>query len=208
MVSYSVANQLLPMKTIITFIALTLAVSTTLPARAQMFRPQTINDAVLGGIAGAIIGNNSGDRNGARGAVIGAAIGGLLGSASANEPTYRTLAPEPVSYSPAPPNSVLSPVLLGGVAGAIIGNNSGRHNPWRGAAIGAGAGYVLHRVITPPLPSRILVEPPRSVVVYAPAPVVFAAPAPVPAPQSVTIINNYYYGPATPMSDANTMFGR
>jgi uncharacterized protein YcfJ len=34
---------------------------------------------------------------------------------------------------------------LGGVAGAIIGNNSGalRHNTWRGAAIGAGTGLVL-----------------------------------------------------------------
>lgn len=35
--------------------------------------------------------------------------------------------------------------LLGGVAGAIIGNNSGdlRHNAWRGAAYGAGAGLLI-----------------------------------------------------------------
>src|SRR5512143_3071697 len=35
--------------------------------------------------------------------------------------------------------------VLGGVAGAIIGNNSGdlHHNAWRGAAFGAGAGLLL-----------------------------------------------------------------
>ena len=35
--------------------------------------------------------------------------------------------------------------VLGGIAGAVIGNNSGdlRHNAWRGAAYGAGAGLIL-----------------------------------------------------------------
>ena len=39
--------------------------------------------------------------------------------------------------------------VLGGVAGAVIGHNSGdlRHNGWKGAAIGAGAGLVLGQMI-------------------------------------------------------------
>jgi uncharacterized protein YcfJ len=39
-------------------------------------------------------------------------------------------------------------LIIGAIAGAIIGNNSGSlgHNAWRGAAIGAGAGYVIGSV--------------------------------------------------------------
>jgi hypothetical protein len=182
------------MKTAVALLALSLVA--TLPVRAQIFRPETARGIALGGIAGAIIGNNSGDRDGARGALIGAAIGGLLGSASADAPVRR--APVPVGYIPARPDSILGPVLLGGVTGAIIGHNSGGHNPWRGAAIGAGTGYLLGRITEAP--------PHRTVV---PAPVVYVTqPATAPAPQNVTIINNYYFAPATPMSAANAMFGR
>ena len=195
------------MKTINTL--LTLALVASLPARAQVFRPQTVNGAVLGSIAGAIIGNNSGDHNGARGALIGAAAGALLGSISADEPARRAPVPAPVVYAPARPSPLFGPVLIGGVTGAVIGNNSGRHNPWRGAAIGAGAGYVLYHIITPPAPRRVVGPPPPAVVVYEPSPVYSVASAPPPAPQSVTIINNYYYNtPATAMSHVNAMFGR
>jgi len=52
-------------------------------AQAQLFRPETINGAVIGGLAGAVIGNNSGDlhHNGARGAAIGAVAGAVIGTA-------------------------------------------------------------------------------------------------------------------------------
>jgi uncharacterized membrane protein len=203
------------MKTTATFLALSLVLAAALPARAQIFRPQTTNGVVLGGIAGAIIGNNSGDLHNDpwRGAVIGAAVGGLLGSAAADAQDWRTQVPVPA----APPRPVVrdhdasANVLLGGIAGAIIGNNSGNHNPWQGAAIGAGAGYILGRLgdnqprHAPPVPS------------YAYAPVVYAVRAAAPAssavsrvePRSVTIINNYYgAAPASPMGAANAMFGR
>jgi hypothetical protein len=188
---------------------LVLTLATAPLARAQIFRPETARGLALGAIAGAVIGNNSGDlgHNAWRGATLGAAVGGILGSAAADEHARRTQVPAPV----APPRPAsrgddpLGPVLLGGITGAIIGNNSGNHNPWRGAVIGAGAGYVLGQ----------LGEPERrraSTPVYAAAPVV--APTPVvyaaPAPQSVTIINNNYYGPVTvsPMATANAMFCR
>ena len=192
-----------PMKTSLLPLLALSSLAAALPAQAQIFRPQTINGAVLGGIAGAIIGNNSGDHNGGRGALIGAVAGGLLASAAGDEQAHRAQAP----YAPARANPVLGPVLLGGIAGAIIGNNSGSHNPWRGAAIGAG--YILHR-ISEHEPRRPVFYPPAPVAaVYASAPVVYAsAPNVAPAPQSVTIINNYYYAPATPMSEANAMFGR
>ncbi len=188
------------MKTAATFLALALNFAAALPVRAQIFRPQTTNGIVLGGIAGAIIGNNSGDHNGTRGALIGAAIGGILGSASADEPARR--APAPIASGSVRPNPILGPVLLGGITGAIIGNNSGGHNPWRGAAIGAGTGYVLGRITEAPPRRTVVVAPPTSVI-YA------NQSAVAPAPQNVTIINNYYSNAPVPvMSGANAMFGR
>jgi len=97
-------------------------------------------------------------------------------------------------------------MLLGALAGGIIGNNSGvfGHSGWRGAAWGAGAGLVLGSLVD--------AERAREVQVRAPAPAIFhasvqaaAAPASSARPQ-VTIINNYYG--ASPMSAANGLFGR
>lgn len=99
-------------------------------------------------------------------------------------------------------------LLLGALAGGIIGHNSGdfRHNGWRGAAWGAGVGWLLGAVA----------DSNRGPVVYQSAPVVaqpaavMQAPAQTPAPaqpQQVTIINNYYNS-STPMSGANSLFGR
>jgi hypothetical protein len=107
---------------------------------------------------------------------------------------------------------------LGALSGSIIGHNRGgnwRHNGWRGAAWGAGAGWLLgsiydanygydgyggygydygySRVVTVPAPQPVVVQ---------------AAPQPAaPAPQQITIINNYY-GNASPMASANSLFGR
>ena len=99
---------------------------------------------------------------------------------------------------------------LGALAGGIIGNNSGSlgHNVWRGAAWGAGAGWLLGSIV----------DANRRPVTYQQAPVGIAQPsqggvvaaqpaAQTAAPQQVTIINNYYNS-STPMSGANSLFGR
>ena len=47
------------------------------------------------------------------------------------------------------PREAVQGAVLGGVAGAVIGHNSGdlRHNAWRGAAVGAGTGLVVGSLI-------------------------------------------------------------
>jgi len=211
------------MKTTISLLALSLA---ALPAQAQLFTPSTVGGAALGAVAGGVIGNNTGSRNGTQGAVIGALAGGLLGSTYARSQretspyAYNTGGPsyyysEGSNYAPptyystpssARPSYTATTTLLGGVAGAIIGHNNGRRG-WEGAAIGAGAGYLLGRLSEP---SRTQQPVSRGYAPYAyyrqPASVVVTAPAQ--QPQQITIINNYYGAGATPMSNANSMFGR
>ena len=105
---------------------------------------------------------------------------------------------------------------LGALAGGIIGHNIGgdwRHNGWRGAAWGAGAGWLIGSLID----SNRYYDGgygydygygyPRTVVMSSPPPIVVQSPPPAAAPQQVTIINNYY-GNASPMSSANALFGR
>lgn len=86
-----------------TIAALTLSLLALVPLQAQVFRPETVNGAVLGGIAGAVIGNNSGDlhHNAWKGAAIGAVAGGLIGSAVGESRDYerRTQVPVPHGYS-------------------------------------------------------------------------------------------------------------
>ena len=101
-------------------------------------------------------------------------------------------------------------LLLGALAGGIVGHNSRdfRHNGWRGAAWGAGAGWLIGSVL----------DSNRRAAVYQSAPVVVqqlpvaayappAQPAPAAQPQQVTIINTYYNS-ANPMSGVNALFGR
>lgn len=104
------------------------------------------------------------------------------------------------------PSAASTGMLLGALAGGIIGNNSGAfgHSGWRGAAWGAGAGLLLGSVVD--------VERARAAQVRAPAPSVVhataqaaATPVASPPPQ-VTIINNFHG--ASPMSAANRLFGR
>ena len=229
------------------------------PAGAQVFRPEAVNGALLGGVAGAVLANNSGDlgRNGARGAAVGAAAGLLIGQAvgearaaqppSADVPAgrrgpatvgvavgygrgyghgpygfghhgagyrvgvaypsydlypaygyYPGYAVESYPYYGAYPerSAATDGLLLGALAGGIIGHNSGRGNGWRGAAIGAGAGWILGSIA----------DSTRRAAVVEPAPAVTTAPAAAPA-APVTIIN-HHYGTPTPMSAANGLFGR
>ena len=98
-------------------------------------------------------------------------------------------------------------LLLGALAGGIIGHNSGdfRHNGWRGAAWGAGAGWLLGSIFDANRRATVYQSAP---VVYQPATVQTQAQSAAPAqPQPVTIINNYYNS-STPMTAANGMFGR
>lgn len=104
------------------------------------------------------------------------------------------------------PDGASAGLILGGLAGAIIGRNSGSlgHNAWRGAAYGALAGTVIGSIHDANRPShRRIILPARA---YEPEVMEPAAPAQAAAPQNVTIINNYYV--ASPMSAANTLFGR
>jgi hypothetical protein len=252
------------------------------PLQAQVFRPEAVNGAVLGGIAGAVIGNNSGDlrHNAWKGAAIGAGAGLILGQAVGDANAAARGPQGPVArgggyvYRDAPSvrvnvgygygrgavyghygyrghdygrdygrfyrgsgyggyyyapsfgyysgygdgypyydtgyygsgSGAANGLVLGALAGGIIGNNSGefRHNGWRGAAWGAGLGWLLGSVA----------DANRRAVVYERAPVVVPAASAVPtqpaaqaATQPITIINNYYNSPS-PMSGANSLFGR
>lgn len=108
------------------------------------------------------------------------------------------------------PSSATSGLLLGALAGGIIGHNSGefRHNGWRGAAWGAGAGWLLGTILDANRRPVAYATPPA---VVQPAPVIQAPPqvqaAPQAQPQQITIINNYYNS-SSPMGAANGLFGR
>jgi hypothetical protein len=208
-------------------IILGLALLVAAPVQAQLFRP-SLNGALLGGIAGAIIGNNSGSlhHNAWQGAAIGAGAGLLLDAMTG----YPSAAMGPTAY----PGSYIyrdgyrgyrggyygygsaasDGLWLGALAGGVIGHNSRgfRHDGWRGAAWGAGAGWLLGSIIDS---NRYYggygydygYGYPRAVVMAQPQPVAVQSAAPAVAPQQITIINNYY-GNAAPMASANALFGR
>ena len=208
-----------------TTIALALALLALVPAQAQVFRPASVGGVVLGGIAGAIIGNNSGSlhHNAWQGAAIGAGAGLLFGSALGESryqnawantqvtvPGAYVYRDSPYYYDGGPgyaydrPDYAATGTLLGGIAGAIIGNNSRGHNAWRGAAIGAGAGYLFGSIAESNARRREAAT--AQIAPASPAP---AATAPAAAPQNVTVINNYYGNSApAPMAQANALFGR
>jgi hypothetical protein len=104
-------------------------------------------------------------------------------------------------------SSAANGLLLGALAGGVIGNNSGafHHSSWRGAAWGAGLGWLLGAVADsnrrPVVYQQASVAQPAAVMQAPSQPV---APG---QPQQVTIINNYYNS-STPMSGANSLFGR
>jgi len=97
-------------------------------------------------------------------------------------------------------------LLLGALAGAIIGNNSGdlRHNAWRGAAYGAATGYLLGALAE----NRVRSRP----AVASSAPAAYTSSAPVTAqPQEPVAARPTTPPPAAPASNmaaANSLFGR
>ncbi len=82
------------MKTPLILLALALAAAGT--AQAQLFRPETVRGAAVGGIAGAVIGHNNGHR-GWEGAAYGAAAGAIIGTIVGESRDSRGYRP-PYSY--------------------------------------------------------------------------------------------------------------
>ena len=134
------SNSLSAMKKLL---LLALSAGLVAPTQAQLFSPESLTGAALGGLAGGIIGHNSG-RHGGEGAAIGAGVGLLLGSLAHHERRerayYHVGYDQPYYFHR--PNYALGGAVLGGVAGAVIGHNSGRHGG-EGAVIGAGAGLLF-----------------------------------------------------------------
>jgi phage tail tape-measure protein len=105
--------------------------------------------------------------------------------------------------------------VIGGVAGAIIGNNSGSHhngwNSWSGAVVGAGLGAIVGSIADNNVARGRQQQAARQQLteqqVQQAERARQTAPAAGQAPQNVTIINNYYGG-ASSMSPANSLFGR
>lgn len=111
------------------------------------------------------------------------------------------------------PNNASRGLLLGGIAGAIIGHNNSRsHNGWRGAAIGAGAGWLLGTILDSASyrnysDDNTYAYQADNAYLASDSSVQESAPQ-QPATQNVQIINNYYNAPKTSMSEANSLFGR
>ena len=203
-----------------------------LPAQAQWLSPDAFGGAVWGGLLGGIIGHNSGRRTGegiAIGAGAGLVLGALSGAGRGDSGYYPSYGATP-TYGYAPsygydnrdyyrPNYAGTGAVLGGIAGAVIGNNSG-HRGLEGAAIGAGAGLLLGSIAeqsarrqeisrtygSTPVQATPIYQPPAPYYSTIPnAPAVPNAPVVPPAPTHSTVVNPY---PASPMSRANSVFGR
>jgi uncharacterized protein YcfJ len=112
-------------------------------------------------------------------------------------------------YETVRPNYAANGAILGALAGAVIGNNSGdlRHNGWRGAGLGAAAGYLIGSIAENNARRReaILTAQAQQQVVN-PAPMAAAAESAAPA-RSVTV-SEPAPSTASTMSSANSLFGR
>jgi uncharacterized protein YcfJ len=200
-----------------TVLLLILAGALVVPARAQLFGPESLTGALLGGVAGGVIGHNNG-RKTAEGAAIGAGVGAVLGAIVGNERRAEEGYPTEVVYSQRPPHAVTGAVL-GGIAGGVIGHNNGRHTA-EGIAIGAGAGLLLGTLADQQSRSyRVGPPPPRYVAVAQPSVVTVSASVPqeqsvavASAPAGNVILRNYpgtaSASDAPTMGGANALFGR
>jgi uncharacterized protein YcfJ len=148
-----------------------LAMASMLPARAQLFGPESLSGAIWGSFIGGLVGNHRHHGFSGEGAAIGAGVGLVVGSLAGESRRYSYSYSQPyyysdTSYYPASgyaspyvyvtPNSYCAPgyyyqssrpnyaiggTLLGAASGALIGSSDGKAG--EGAAIGAGAGLLL-----------------------------------------------------------------
>ncbi|MFT3781166.1 MAG: glycine zipper domain-containing protein [Nibricoccus sp.] len=134
------------MKTYI--LALLCAAGLTSAARAEIFRPTTAANVLVGGIAGALIGENN-NHHAAEGALIGATAGYLWSKAT--EPSQPSYAP------PVPQGTWTQPT-------------------WE--SYDAPRTVVVQQpvVVQPCAPTFVYRQAPRRVVYVAPAPVVYCGP--------------------------------
>jgi hypothetical protein len=110
-------------------------------------------------------------------------------------------------YAVARPTYAANGLLLGALAGAVIGNNSGdlHHNAWRGAALGAATGYVLGSIAETRTPSR---ESVALAPTTAAAPATISSTATTAASPAATASPTTATQPVSSMASANTLFGR
>ncbi|MSU60983.1 MAG: hypothetical protein EXS31_01085 [Pedosphaera sp.] len=193
------------------------------PAKAQIFPPDALSGAVIGGLIGCAIGHNSGRRT-AEGIGIGAGSGLLLGAIAISalegspgagySPGYYSGTDYPLYVEQ--PGQTLNGAILGGIARGIIGHNSGRRTA-EGLAIGAAGGFALGAIaddaarrgtMMQRVPGTIepMVYVPAIKQTMATAQTVPAAETP--APESGTKPNAVQPGLPSRMSAANALFGR
>ncbi|HEU5081243.1 MAG TPA: YMGG-like glycine zipper-containing protein [Opitutaceae bacterium] len=200
-------------------------------SRAELFRPETVNGAVIGGVAGAIIGNNSGHGNAVRGAVIGGLAGGLIGSAVADSHDHRR-----GYYSPRRDYGNVRIGVGVGYGSPYWGHRyayrGGYHRyPYSRYGFGHGRGYwapYTSIYYSAPLYSSYAYDDyyvteaaPRTVAVpvpSTPAPQITYQPSAAPqtsnaqptTTQNASVINNYYNSGTnnSAMSSANSLYGR
>lgn len=165
-----------------------LVAATILPAQAQLFSPESLTGAAVGAIAGGVIGHNNG-RHSAEGAAIGAGVG-LLAGALVRDSRERSGYYDSPRYAPR--------YSVGGYYSTGHRHYRPHYRPYSYSYYGSPR-YSYHQ---PYYVAPTYVQP------VVEQPVIYQAPA-APAPQT-TIINNYYYNstPSTPMSGANSLFGR
>lgn len=110
-----------------------------------------------------------------------------------------------IGYAAGRPDYRGTGLFFGGILGAIVGHNSGtlRHNAWRGAAYGAGLGYIVGSVAAKNARRQEQLSLETEIA---------AAPAVAPAlslPAAPSLIATRSAPLATrPMSAANALFGR
>ncbi|HVS51795.1 MAG TPA: YMGG-like glycine zipper-containing protein [Opitutaceae bacterium] len=195
-----------------TFLALALTLATCAPMEAQLFRPHLppsiaapkANAPAPGATRGHDFGG--GFAGGRRGDYVrrDAFVYVDFAPAAYGYYDYAPYGWSDYSYSYAPsPSAAANGLWLGALAGAIIGNNSGglHHDGWRGAAWGAGIGWLLGTAVD--ANRRAAVDAPATTT----APVVISS-APQATPLATSRAAAIDSAPATPMSGANALFGR
>jgi uncharacterized protein YcfJ len=205
-------------------LAMILAVTSV---RGQIFSNESLTGALMGGIIGGVIGHNH-HRQTAEGAAIGAGAGWLLGTIVHNQkelsrqensyyqPTTTTYSYQPVyttTYTTTTytrPNYAIGGVILGGIVGGVIGHNHHRQTA-EGIAIGAASGLVLGTLAeqNARLKERnVLVTQPQTV--YYPVVQTNMVVVQQPVQQQITTPVQQTVTPqqSSPMSSANSLFGR